>query len=158
MTITRTADFFGFVTLKCFMEQTSSHDLQPEHRSGITANCLDIVVFPFRYLALLTKAFSFSQPVTKGRGVHSPHLYQKFAPIANSRIQCSGRKLSISRHFAKPLFSYLPFTINNELGGGQLFQSHGTESMELGGADADFSTQAELIAIAKTGGSIDQHR
>jgi hypothetical protein len=46
-------------------------------------------------------------------------------------------------------FPYLPITHHHKFGGCQFFHSHGPESVKLGGADTDFSTQPQLSAVIK---------
>src|SRR5829696_7901479 len=47
---------------------------------------------------------------------------------------------------------------HDELETGQLFQTHGPSRVYPGGADADFSPEAELVAVVQAGGGIDQYR
>ena len=56
------------------------------------------------------------------------------------------------------LFPDLPIAKNDELGGRQLLQTHGTERVDFARADADLRAQAELAAVVEPRRSIHQHR
>src|SRR5260370_1074308 len=51
------------------------------------------------------------------------------------------------------LFSHLSVTENDEFGGRQLFQAHGTEGVDLTRADADLGAQSESVAALIPGTS-----
>ena len=53
------------------------------------------------------------------------------------------------------LLSDLSIAVDDEFGGGQILQAHGAERVQLRSGNAYFRTQAELVAIGKTGGGID---
>ena len=56
------------------------------------------------------------------------------------------------------LFPDLPIAKNDELGGRQLLQTHGTERVDFARAYADLRAQAELAAVVEPRRSIHQHR
>ena len=53
--------------------------------------------------------------------------------------------------------SNLPVSEYDELRRGQFINTHGAESMKLGGADTNFGAQSQLPTVVKTGGGIDQN-
>ena len=56
------------------------------------------------------------------------------------------------------LSSNLSIATNQIFGASQLRQGHGSASMELLGADANFRTKAKFVAVSEASGSIHIHR
>ena len=89
-----------------------------------------------------------------------PQMPLFFCHPFSQHLRIVGHGFIVTSHlfFTRRPLPHLTAAVDDELGAGQLAQTHGAAGVELLGSDADLRALAELAAVGEAGGGVDIDR